>query len=105
MKTSLRSLFAAIFLGLFPCAALFASQAEEGGTASGAQIVSGLAMPYWGEGECRENFEVRIWPKSTLIWLEEENLRSLIADPATADGERQSLKRLLALQRAWRVHS
>jgi hypothetical protein len=103
MKMFLRSLFTVVLFAWFPRAALFASQAEEGGTASGAQIVSGLAMPHWGEGECRENFEVRIWPKSTLIWLEEENLRSLIADPATPDGERQSLKRLLALQRAWRA--
>lgn len=67
------------------------------------QIVSGLALPYWEEGECRDNFEVRIWPESVVVWLEEENLRSLIADPATTEQEKQSLKRILALQRAWRV--
>ena len=69
-----------------------------------AQVSSGLPLPYWEEGEFRENFDVRIWPRSVVIWLEEENLRSLIADPATPETERQSLKRTLAMQRAWRVH-
>ncbi len=69
-----------------------------------AQVASGLPLPYWEEGEFRDNFDVRMWPRSVVIWLEEENLRSLIADPATPDAERQSLKRILAMQRAWRVH-
>jgi hypothetical protein len=80
------------------------SQAPNGDQAAESQVASGLALPFRGEGECRENVEVRIWPRSVLIWLEEENLRGRIADPATPEAERQSLKRLLALQRAGRVH-
>ncbi|MBP6782655.1 MAG: hypothetical protein KA152_02625 [Verrucomicrobiales bacterium] len=44
-----------------------------------------------------------IWPGAVKIWLEQENLRSLISDPETPEPERQSLKRILAMQRAWRV--
>jgi hypothetical protein len=90
---------------LFSATGLMASPAPDEVPGSEGQIASGLALPFWEEGECRENFEVRIWPQSVLIWLEEEHLRGVIADPATPDEERQSLKRLLALQRAWRVHS
>src|SRR5690606_7514218 len=78
---------------------LRASPAADEVPAPEVQIVSGLTLPYWEEGECRENFDVRIWPRPITIWLEEENLRSLIADPATPELERQSLKRVLALQR------
>lgn len=90
---------------LFAATGLIASPASDEVPGAGGQIASGLVLPSWEEGECRENFEVRIWPQSVLIWLEEEHLRGRIADPATPDKERQSLKRLLALQRAWRVHS
>lgn len=67
------------------------------------QVVSGIPLPHWAEGECQENFDISIWPGAVRIWLEEENLRSLISDPATPERERQSLKRILAMQRAWRV--
>ena len=95
----------AVTLGLFfSVESVFASPSPGEGEAAEPQVVSGLALPYWEEGECRENFEIRIWPQSVVIWLEEEQLRSLIADPATPNEERQSLRRLLALQRAWRAH-
>ena len=91
-------------VSLLPAVSLLrASPASDEGPAAGGQIVSGLALPHWEEGECRENFEIRIWPRQVSIWLEEENLRSRIVDPAIPEKERESLKRILALQRAWRV--
>jgi len=105
MKISLSILHSVIGAVFIPVAGLLASPASDDDEVTERQVVSGVSLPFWGEGECRENFEVRIWPQSVLIWLEEENLRAIIADPATPEEERQSLKRLLALQRAWRVHS
>lgn len=60
-------------------------------------------LPVWEEGACREAFDVRIWPLQTLTWLEQENLRDLIADESRSESERAELKRILAMQRAWRV--
>ena len=65
----------------------------------------GIVLPRWEEGESIEAFDVRIWPESVMFWLEQENLRDLIADPSTPDDEKQSLKRILAMQNAWRVRS
>lgn len=79
------------------------SSDEEDGSAG--QTDSGLALPAWGEGECRESFDVRIWPSEVIIWLEQENVRDMIADPATEEAERRSLQQLLAMQRAWRSKS
>ncbi|MEQ1839633.1 MAG: hypothetical protein ABL994_04420 [Verrucomicrobiales bacterium] len=64
---------------------------------------SGLSLPVWEEGETGESFDIRIWPESVMVWLEQENLRDLIADPNTPESEKQELKRILAMQRAWRV--
>jgi len=64
---------------------------------------AGLSLPVWEEGETGESFDIRIWPESVMVWLEQENLRDLIADPATPEAEKQELKRILAMQRAWRV--
>lgn len=64
---------------------------------------SGLSLPVWEEGETGESFDIRIWPESVTVWLEQENLRDLIADPGTPEAEKRELKRILAMQRAWRV--
>lgn len=66
------------------------------------QVASGISLPFWEEGEAYESFDVRIWPEAVIQWLEEENLRDLIADPGTPTAERDELKRILAMQRAWR---
>lgn len=62
----------------------------------------GIELPVWRDNEFHESFDIRIWPEATVVWLEQENLRELIADPATPDEERFRLKRILALQNAWR---
>ncbi len=64
---------------------------------------SGLSLPAWEEGETGESFDIRIWPENVTVWLEQENLRDLIADPSTPEAEKKELKRILAMQRAWRV--
>lgn len=94
-----------IFASLWVCtdSVVMASPSSGEQDVTEGQIVSGLELPHWGEGDFRGNFEVRIWPESVVVWLEEENLRSLIADPATPEEEKQSLKRILSLQRAWRT--
>jgi hypothetical protein len=61
--------------------------------------VSGL--PAWEEGDFRDGFDVRIWPERVVMWLEQENLRDLIADPRTPEPEREALKRVLAMQQVW----
>jgi len=93
-------IFAALFLFTGFLSNASPSSDEEG--AVQGQTASGLALPVWAEGECRESFDVRIWPRDVVIWLEQENLRDLIADPKTEERERHSLKRILAMQRAWR---
>ena len=105
MKIVISYLCALVFTALGASPSLQGSPSTDEEEPSEPQVVSGLLLPFWEEGECRENFEIRIWPSSVVVWLEEENLRSLIADPATSEVERRSLKRVLALQRAWRVHS
>lgn len=66
------------------------------------QIESGIQLPGWEAGEPYESFDVRIWPEEVIIWLEQENLRDIIADPSTPEAERNELKRILAMQQAWR---
>lgn len=63
---------------------------------------NGIELPVWRENEFHGSFDIRIWPEATVVWLEQENLRELIADPATPEEERFRLKRVLALQNAWR---
>jgi hypothetical protein len=73
-------------------------------TSSGsAEEVPGL--PVWQEGDCRDSFEVRLWPARTLIWLERENLRDRIADPSVPESERAKLQQLLGVSHRWRMHS
>jgi hypothetical protein len=60
-----------------------------------------IELPIWTPGECRDNFDIRIWPDETVVWLEQENMRDLIADPETPEEERKALRKILALQRAW----
>ena len=67
-----------------------------------AQWSGGVALPVWGVGESREGFDVRIWPNEVLVWLEQENLRDLIADPEVSEEEKKSLREILAQQQlAW----
>jgi hypothetical protein len=63
------------------------------------ETVSGL--PSWEEGDFGEGFDVRIWPERIVMWLEQENLKDLIADPLTPAPEKEALKRVLAMQRVW----
>lgn len=59
-------------------------------------------LPCWEDGDRLEAFDVRLWPDATVVWLEQENLRDLIADPATPEADREQFKRILAMQRAWK---
>lgn len=83
--------------------ALPASTSSDTEAADEPQISLGVALPVWEEGEVHESFDIRIWPDEVILWLEQENLRDLIADPATPVAERNELKRILAMQRAWRT--
>ena len=102
-----RLILSRFFSGLFVVSLLssraIASPSTDDEVDSEVQVVSGISLPHWAEGECQENFDMSIWPGAVKIWLEQENLRSLISDPETPEPERQSLKRILAMQRAWRV--
>lgn len=102
-----RLILSCFFSGLFVVFLLssraIASPSTDDEVDSEVQVVSGISLPHWAEGECQENFDMSIWPGAVKIWLEQENLRSLISDPETPEPERQSLKRILAMQRAWRV--
>ena len=49
---------------------------------------SEIQLPRWEGGEAYESFDVRIWPEDVIIWLEQENMRDLIADPSTPEAER-----------------
>lgn len=80
---------------------LFASTDDDKST--DPKTSEGVTLPTWEAGEFRENFDVRIWPEVVVIWLEQENLRDLIADPETPVAERVKLKRILAMQQAWRA--
>ncbi|MDF1825693.1 MAG: hypothetical protein P1U68_13690 [Verrucomicrobiales bacterium] len=80
---------------------LFASTSEDESTEP--QTSAGVFLPAWEAGEFRENFDIRIWPEAVVLWLEQENLRDLIADPETPMAERRELKRILAMQQAWRT--
>lgn len=61
-----------------------------------------IQLPSWEDTEFREDFDVRIWPDEIIRWLEQENIKDMIADPETPEEERQSLKMILAKQNAWR---
>lgn len=72
---------------------------SDGGEVTSDETVSGL--PVWEEGDFREGFDVRIWPERIVMWLEQENLRDLIADPRTPGPEKEALKKVLAMQLVW----
>ncbi len=95
--------FSGLFVVFILSSGAIASPSTDDEGDAEAQVVSGISLPHWAEGECQENFDMSIWPGAVKIWLEQENLRSLISDPETPEPERQSLKRILAMQRAWRV--
>lgn len=88
---------AAAFTLLVPTASLASPVAEETESAE-LQTAEGVELPRWIEGEMHENFDIRIWPEGVVIWLEQENLRDLIADPDLPDAERESLQQVLAHQ-------
>ena len=95
--------FSGLFVVFLLSSRAIASPSTDDEVDSEVQVVSGISLPHWAEGECQENFDMSSWPGVVKIWLEQENLRSLISDPETPEPERQSLKRILAMQRAWRV--
>lgn len=66
-----------------------------------AQRSEGFELPVWGVAESREGFDVRIWPDEVLTWLEQENLRDLIADPEVTEEEKKSLREILEQQLAY----
>jgi hypothetical protein len=72
---------------------------SEAGSIRSEEEVPGL--PVWEEGDFREGFDVRIWPERIVMWLEQENLRDLIADPRTPGPEKEALKKVLAMQQVW----
>jgi hypothetical protein len=95
--------FAAVFVFVV---ALQASPDESGSPEPALETPEGtLTLPVWQEGDCRESFEVRLWPTRTRIWLERENLRDQIADPGLPDPERAKRRQLLGIPSRWRMHS
>ncbi len=66
------------------------------------QFSGEIELPSWEVGESREGFDIRIWPDEVVVWLEQEHLRDLIADPSTPEEERESLQQILAQQLAWK---
>lgn len=86
--------------GLIATPSLRASQGDEELDVEQEEC-RGILLPGWEEGACRESFDIRIWPTAVVTWLEQENLRDLIADPETPELERKALQRILALQTAW----
>ena len=100
MKILTRCCLLSLLLG---ASILRASTQEDEAPEPEPQSSRGIALPAWSEGEFRENFDIRIWPEAVVIWLEQENLRDLISDPATPVAERNELKRILAMQQAWRT--
>jgi len=95
------------FLGGFafalPLATICASPARS--EAEAGEKEEPAPLPLWENGDCRESFDVRLWPGQTVRWLEQENLRDLIADPSLPDEERTKLKHHLGLSRGWRMHT
>ena len=79
-----------------------ASPPSKSSETSESQFSGRIELPSWGDNEYRECFDIRIWPKEIVLWLEQENIRDLIADPKTPEEERQALKMVLAQQNAWR---
>lgn len=65
------------------------------------QVEGGLSLPCWQPDEYRGNFDIRIWPEDVVIWLEQENLKSMVRDPEIPEEERAALKRILAIQMAF----
>jgi len=79
---------------------LSASTAE--GDSPEPQMAGSIQLPAWGVAESREGFDIRIWPEEVILWLEQENLRDMIADPELPEDEKEALRQILAHQRAWR---
>lgn len=95
------------FLAVFAFAIILEASPDEAGTSDRVSETADETadLPAWQEGDCRESFEVRLWPARTLDWLERENLRDRIADPALTESERAKLKQLLGVSHRWRMHS
>ena len=95
------------FLAVFAFGIVLQASPDEAGTPDRDPETAGETadLPAWQEGDCRESFEVRLWPPRTLLWLERENLRDRIGDPALPESERAKLKQLLGISHRWRMHS
>jgi len=91
--------FSTALFGLTIVSASDPEDRAEGRMARSEEEVTDL--PAWEEGDFREGFDVRIWPERIVWWLEQENLRDLIADPSTPAPEREALRRVLAMQQVW----
>lgn len=91
--------FSTVLFGLTIVSASDPEDRAEGKMARSEEEVTEL--PAWEEGDFREGFDVRIWPERIVWWLEQENLRDLIADPSTPAPEKEALRRVLAMQQVW----
>lgn len=96
------ALLSATVLAVFLARPIWASTSGDADTGEEAQVAGNIILPAWEEGACREQFDIRIWPKATVLWLERENLKALIADPELSEKERNELRWILVMQQAWR---
>lgn len=97
-----KAFFFVLGLALLVGGSAFASPSSDTDLEEKPQVAGDIALPAWEKGACREQFDIRIWPKSTVIWLERENLKAMIADPELSEKERDELKWILVMQQAWR---
>ena len=82
-----------------PPAGMATDEERDGEAAATVSEEEVAGLPAWEEEDFRDGFDVRIWPERIVMWLEQENLRDLIADPRTPEEERKALKQVLAMQR------
>jgi len=88
-------------VGLAVMASLSQATQDEKGGEEEPQVSGSVELPLWRDGDYTGNFDIRIWPEATVTWLEKENLRAMVRDPAIPEDQRFALKRILALQSAF----
>ena len=53
--------FSGLFVVFLLSSRAIASPSTDDEVDSEVQVVSGISLPHWAEGECQENFDMRIW--------------------------------------------